>query len=69
MNDDFPAFPTAVSSSGHIPGMSYRQWLAGLAMQGMLSAGASSFEDSHIQALREAAFQVADAIIKESNEI
>jgi len=65
-----PAFPVCSSTEEH-PGMTYRQWLAGMAMQGLLSkqgsAGrqtADEIEQSPDKCA-EWSVQYADALIKE----
>lgn len=63
-----PAFPCDTSSSIHRhPGMSLRDWFAGMALQGMLaSPDTSPIHGS--DALARFAYQYADAMLRIRNE-
>ena len=50
------------------PGMTLRQYYAGLAMQGMLHSEYSANPDADMQQLAQQAFIVADAMIAEGNK-
>ena len=54
-----PAFPTS-EDAAHFPGLTKREWFAGMALQGLLSGDPSmSLEESTIWA-----YQHADAMIR-----
>ena len=66
-----PAFPVqewytdgSPKPFGNKPGLTKREYFAGLAMQGMLAAA----ENYRTDELAQYAFQVADAMIEESNK-
>jgi len=59
MTEDFPAFPSNFVTP--MVGMSYRQWLAGLAMQGL-------YQHLEWDSIPQRAFKMADAMIKESEK-
>ena len=66
MTDGGPAFPVHPDQTAHrgTPGMSLRDWFAGMALQGLLA------QQPHDDALKEGglalmAFQCADAMLKE----
>ena len=76
--DGGPAFPYGDSINDGDVGMSLRDWYAGLAMQGALSNRAfcdggidlflvSQCRNSSFDALAQAAYNMADAMIKERN--
>lgn len=62
IDDGGPGFPVPA----HVPGMSLRDWFAGLAMQGDLA----TFVDTlpHFPSVAERAYQAADAMLKERNK-
>lgn len=49
----------------YIPGMTYRQWLAGMAMQGLLACNALYDGKEDSEKLTKDAVKHADALIKE----
>lgn len=65
----YPAHPTPV---GCVPGMTYRQWLAGIAMQAFISNPHGEYCDSGFDKLADwsvgAALAVEAALKKEGNE-
>ena len=62
MNDGGPAFPRA-ESENYRPdfGMSLRDWLAGMAMQGWLSAGKTGI--AYVQIIGQVSYEIADAML------
>jgi len=73
MNDGGQAFPGMEKIfdrlSGNyeisIPGMSLRDWLAGMAMQGIISASQGTVKDVKISSM---AYVMADAMLKEGSK-
>lgn len=72
IDDGGPAYPCemdCINEQGHdgifkpTPGMSYRQWLAGMAMQGIFAGGADFVKTGTVV---EDAFYIADAMIAAS---
>ena len=66
-----PAFPYEPSRS-NFPGMTLRQWYAGLAMQGLVASGilthvcpAGGARPANEREIREQAFAMADAMLRE----
>lgn len=65
-NDGGPAFPVNYSNEADdpkvmpTPGMSLRDWFAGMAMQGMFSFNVPGSKETRA----EAAYEMADAMIK-----
>lgn len=72
IDDGGPAFPSPdaaqwdIGNRGFYPGMSYRQWLAGMAMQGLL-ANPEAFEWTATRTI-EIAMHHADAMIAAEKE-
>ena len=69
-NDGGPAFPTGQLNRCDIePGMSLRDWFAGMALQGMLCANAPAMDevsDKNVDAvLAREAYNSADAMLAE----
>ncbi len=70
LNDGGPAFPhiqlhepPEVSNASTVPGMSLRDWFAGMALQGLL-ANTNKLRINGIEMLYDAAaYQIADAMI------
>ena len=63
MKDGGPAYPTSFFSD---PGMSLRDWFAGKAMQGMLSADEATLDiDGEMLGIKRArtAYAIADALL------
>jgi hypothetical protein len=59
-----PAFPQPFATSPALTGMSLREWYAGLAMQGLLSAGAMTMaQQMDEQKVAGRAFAIADAMM------
>ena len=68
MKDDGGAAFACAAENGHQPGMSLRQWYAGLAMQGLISSNAffpGGVSERRMERAR-AAFAQADAMLRES---
>ncbi len=65
--DGGPAFPIPETFGESKPGMSLRQWYAGLAMQAMLANPNLSVNTASI-AISEWAFQQAESMIKKGRE-
>jgi hypothetical protein len=70
-NDGGPAFPGEYfdeeSSSCLTPGMSLRDWFAGMALQGMLASGRNvraTHRSTRTEALAIMCYQAADAMLK-----
>lgn len=64
INDGGPAFPMVSDLMGHAPGMSLRDWFAGLAMQGLCADPTNhDLFDGHDDAAKSA-FQIADAMLE-----
>lgn len=74
MKDGGPAFPITAeqSSSGMIPmpGMSLRDYFAGLAMQGLIASGADANRghDGYMVTVAKLAFRYADAMLAERDK-
>jgi hypothetical protein len=77
MNDGGPAFPATVEeySGGlstkevHYPGMSLRDWLAGMAMQGLIvSVWKETGADYTANSCAKEAYQFADAMLAEKEK-
>jgi hypothetical protein len=70
INDGGTAFPhTTVNNMGGFvlqPGMTYRQWLAGMAMQGLVSNPDVSL--SNLPILARQSLDIADAMIAEQKK-
>lgn len=47
------------------PGMSMRDWFAGMALQGSLAATAEAIQLKHLAALAQGAYLIADAMLAE----
>ena len=64
LNDGGPAFPSTITDDSlHVGGMSLRDYFAAKAMQGLLSMDLKP--DVENEELAEAAYAIADAMIKE----
>lgn len=69
IEDGGPAFPFEYDGAlGHCaePGMSLRDWFAGMAMQGMYANNAGNY---NFVGVATAAYFTADAMIKERNRV
>jgi hypothetical protein len=71
MNDGGPAFPVVCNDLSKYqlvePGMSLRDWFAGMAMQAFLSEYGSD-EKEEDQQIAEVVYKLADAMIAERNK-
>ena len=65
-----PAFPAteAHGLNNGLPGMTLRQWYAGLAMQGLIAQSSGTALGSPVGAGAAYAFAMADAMIVEGNK-
>lgn len=65
--DGGPAFPQSYWSQHPAPGMSLRQWYAGMAMQGIIASyanpAATGYPNDEADKVAKAAFQFADALL------
>jgi hypothetical protein len=75
MNDGGPAFPNSIDTAAikviDVPGMSLRDWFAGMALTGLTSVcdteGQWKCDPDDLAA--KAAYMLADAMIKERNKL
>lgn len=70
--DGGPAFPVSVgmgplSANFASPGMSLRDWFAGMALQGIMAASQGSWID--IKEFATLSFRLADAMLKERQKL
>ena len=61
IDDGGPAFPPHWDPETHCSGMSYRRWLAGMALQGIVSS--PSFYEADMGQVARTAWKLADAVI------
>lgn len=70
--NDFPAFPSGHDTDEICPGMSYRQWLAGLAMHALIQRfpqGISGEQSEKLfSKLPEVSFATADLMLLRDQE-
>ena len=69
-NGDGPAFPQNFldwHEGRTLPGLTKREWFAGIAMQGMLAFG-GDFALTRLEKMREIAIAHADAMLTGSND-
>ena len=63
-NGDECAFGHA-AENGHCPGITKREWFAGMALQGMLTLGPIAGQDHDIESQVQHCWRLADAMLKQ----